>query len=212
MSVGVRTMEACRALYARATERSLVPAVIAMDTTARKRYPKHKSNRERYSRFIGDNLRLITAVWLGRPVDVCRIRARHGELKASAADGTFGVDDLLYHALRSEILHEAGLTPGLVTVARGVEHLDFGGENGTVLRLSHRLIEGCLAAVVLAPENADKRTPEPAPLYIRSKRYWVNRLWGRHEYFCREVLRLDFREPTARGETPVEILLVPPAV
>jgi hypothetical protein len=214
MSVGVRAMEVSKALYARAPERSLVPTALAIDTTARARYPKQRSNRERYTRFVRDNLRLITAVWLGRPVDVCRIRANHPDLKPTAEDGTFGLDDVLYHVVRSEVLHEKGVTPGLLTVARGIEHLEFGGEHGTLLRFSHRLIEGCLAAVVLAPENKDKRTPEPAPLYLRRKRYWINRLWGRQEYFCREVLCMDVRDPVARGEARTEALLTPnqPAV
>lgn len=209
MSVGVRVMEASKALYARAAEQSLIPALIAIDTTARKRYPRQRSNRERYARFVRDNVRLVTAVWLGRPVDVCRIRAYHPDLEPSADDGSVGLDDVLYHVVRSEILHEAGLSPGLVTVARGIERLESGGAQPTVLRFSHRLIEGCLAAVVLAPENADKRTPEPAPLYIRRKRYWINRLWGRQDYFCREVLTVDLREPTARGETPTEVIVAP---
>lgn len=203
MSVNIRALEASKALYARATGQSLIPALLALDTTARRRYPKQRSNRDRFVRFLSDNLRLVTAVWLGRPVDGCSIDVRLPGAADSAA-GT-SLEALLYHAVRADIIREKGLTPGLVRVARGIEGVRLAGEHAGTLCFSHRLVEGCLAAVVLAPENAQAKTPEPAPLYLRSRRYWINRMWGRHDYFCREVLNIDARD----ADAAVEIVLTP---
>lgn len=206
MSVNLRALEASKALYARATERSLIPALLAVDTTARRRYPRQRSNRDRFVRFLRDNLRVITAVWLGRPADRCSIAASLPGA-ADAAAGT-SLEDLLYHVVRTDIIREKNLMPGLVSVARGIEGVRLAGEHAGALCFSHRLVEGCLAAAVLAPENAQARTPEPAPLYLRSRRYWINRMWGRYEYFCREVLKVEAPD----ADAAIEIVLTPAAL
>ncbi len=173
MSVADRIIEACDKLQAKDLEGALIPISIALDATAKREYGKQ--GRGSYKDFIRSNMRLITRSGCGPSIGNIQVRFAHPEIKARP-DGTCTLEEILYHAVRCGLLHEAELGKDLRFQEGNSLFID-----GQTLVLPSCLISGLLVSVVAAPVNAGERISDNYGILMRGYHNPLNRFWGKRE-------------------------------
>lgn len=187
MSVGKRIVEAVDRLVARDMEGALIPAMIAVDATANKSYPKIKDNNKRFKRFVHSSLDIITRLAnIGILIDgggEFRMNYTHPRMKPTP-DGCHPIQDILYQ-IRCDLLHEAEIPSNTQLTNK----LAFGG---SPFLLPESVLYGLIAAVVVAPVNRLVSIP---PRYT----FNVFGMTERMERFCGDKARFLKWFDTARA-------------
>lgn len=178
MSIAKRVTEAIDKMAKNDAEGALLPICTAIDATV-KRY-RGASGRKNYKDFLHENLGLITKVGLGSAISNFHLKYDHPDIQQNT-DGTCQIQDILYHAVRCGLTHEAKLPPNL----RFTDEYKFAAEDG-ILILPASLIQGMIVAVVACPVNSDQSVSENYEINIRGFQIKLNKLWGKQK----EILNL----------------------
>lgn len=186
MSVGKRVEEAIAKMDADDPEGALYQISSAIDATAKKQFTK--GGRASYKDFIHENFGLITDVaFAGRRILNLHLGYEHPEIKPDDK-GLCSVEDVLYHAVRCGLFHEARLPTNLRFTTEGQIRVDEGS-----LVLPSALIYGLIAAIVVSPANSGERVSGTSVLNLGGSPLLLNCLWGkRHEL----LWLLDVRQKT----------------
>ena len=160
-------------------EDAFIQASIAVAGTSDKEFPAEKSDNAKYKKFIRQNIALITKVALGSTFrQGIRLRYHHSKLRKSS-DGTYSIEEILYHIVRCCLLHEAGLPANLEITDQVMIRTP---DNGSPLIIPVALVSGMVTAVVAAPTNSNEEIAERFAISIRSVSIRLNDLTGKREH------------------------------
>jgi len=180
MSVGKRVSKACKALTESDWEQSLHDICSAIDPTCKGEYGQ--SGKASYKRFVSENLPLITRIAFGgSSVGSLHVQCSHLGIPTEA-NGLCGVEDIIYHAVRCGLYHEAKLPDSLIFHSELTVKVET-----DKLYLPMALIYGVVLAVVLSPVNANERMGTDFTVGICNVKLLVDSLWGNRERFKRLV-------------------------
>jgi len=172
MSIAKRLEEAIEKMARGDPEGALLPVCTAIDATATKHYGMR--GRKSYKDFIDGNLGLVTRFAFGG-VSVLHMRVKYSHPDAPKdADGMCTFQDVLYHVVRSGLVHKAALPDTLKFTSEGV----FKVEEGSLL-LPSALIFGFIIAVVACPANREERIGRDTSFAYRGLRLELNHVWGK---------------------------------
>lgn len=144
-------------------ESAMIEVMLAADATAKKVVPGEKSNKKRMKKFFADYEWLI--VGIGSDV----------AMSGYKSDGTT-VPDVLYEHLRCALIHEGEPSSDVEFVSDYWTQL---GSNNMGWVLPERYIDGIVAAVVVAPENAEEYAGEDLEINFHGGRFaLLDRSWG----------------------------------
>jgi hypothetical protein len=164
--------EAFEKIRAGDPEGALMQICAAIEATATAEYGKE--GRGSYKDFLRDNLGLITKVGFGLSILNLNLGYVHPRIK-TATPGLCSFEDILYHAVRCGLYHQASLPSDL----RFHDEPAFKIED-ELLVLPAKLVLGLVIAVVVAPINKDEKATEGHyGLDISGYRVPLNKLWGR---------------------------------
>ena len=176
MSIGKRVSEAIEKMDSSDYEGALFAICAAIDATAVKEF--NKRGRDAYKEFLHQNLGLITDIAFGgRRILNLNLAYDHPNLK-KRPDGTCSIQDIIYHAVRCGLYHEAKIPDNIKFVQ---EQLITTKENN--LTLPSSLIYGFIVAVIISPVNIKEKTSKDEILNLHNFPIPINRLWGRKEEF-----------------------------
>lgn len=183
--VADRIAEAIDKMAQKQVDNALIQVSIALDATARKAYGK--GGRKNYQTFIHDNLDIITRAGVGAAIlnirleyDLNRNQPADQPRIEPEPDGTFTIQQILYHAVRCGLLHESHLPAGLEFVEEQVIKVGGGDPNEPLLVLPAGIVYGLIVGVVAAPVNAGLKIEERFGLNIPGLTpLAINRLWGK---------------------------------
>lgn len=174
MSVGERIQSAIAAIERCAVNDALIQVSIAIDATAARE--TGVGGRTSYKDFIHRNMDVITKTGFG-PGSILSLHVvlDHPGIKP-ASDGTCALHDVLYHAVRCALLHEATLPQNL----RFETESRIWYDNG-VLVLPLGLVLGLIIGVITSKANACERVASPCTFNLGECRLPINALWGRKD-------------------------------
>lgn len=174
MSVGDRVQEAFSKMEVSDFEGALFAICAAIDATATTEFGK--SGRSSYKQFIHQNLGLITEIGFGglRMLNL-NIQFDHPKIKKDAK-GLCSIQDILYHAVRCGLYHDAKLT----------DKVKFTDEHQTRVEkdrliLPSSLIYGFIIAVVVSPVNKSENCSKAFMMNIGDLHIPLSKLWGQRD-------------------------------
>ncbi len=174
MGVDDRVSEAIDKMGASDPEGALFSICAAIDVTAKREYGK--SGRSSYKRFIQENMGIITHVAFdGRRIENINLMYDHPEIKKNA-DGLCGIQDLIYHAVRCGLYHEAEIPDNLTFTNENM----FRVESGSLV-LPSSLVNGLVIAVIVSPANKKIVNSRPASLNLSGLPIPIKHLWGHRQ-------------------------------
>ena len=149
MAIEDRVDRGFRSLMEKDYESALIAASIAVDATA-KRERRNLSNNKAYKAFIKSNMAIITRFSTG-------FLTVHGDFRMKwanpdmrpDADGYIHLEQILYHAVRCGLVHEAELPPTLIVT----EENRIGVNEAGQMVLPSTIVVGLLVAVIASPRN-----------------------------------------------------------
>jgi hypothetical protein len=172
MSVGERVAQAIGRMDARDPEGALFQICAAVEVTARREYGGKGG--AIYRQFVHENLGLITKAALGPSISNLRLAFEHPEIERGP-DGRCSVQEIVYHAVRCGLYHEAGLPPNLKFTEEQRIRID-----GGTLYLPASLVYGLIVAVISCPANKDETAPAPdCGVSVRGFLIPLGKLWGK---------------------------------
>ena len=152
MSIGKRVREALDRLAERDHEAALIPACIAIAASAEKAYPHLERDNEKYKLFLSENRDIIMDVALGLRMQEMSFKLTHDNIRRPKVRGMATVEDILYHIVRSGLIHNAELDPSIhFGQSNAFELLD----NKVVI--PPEIVDGLLMAVIGSDCNRDER-------------------------------------------------------
>ena len=176
MSVGKRVSEAIEKMDSSDFEGALYAICSAIDATAVKEF--NKRGRDVYKDFIHQNFGLITNIAFGgRQILNLNLKYDHPDVKKNP-DGLCSIQDIIYHAVRCGLYHEARLPNNIKFAKEQIIKVD-----NNILILPASLIYGFIVAVVISPVNENENTSKNELLNLYSFPIPINKLWGRKEEF-----------------------------
>lgn len=172
MSIGKRVAETIGKMASRDPEGALFQICSAIDVTAAAEYKqKGKSS---YKRFLHDNLGLITDIAFGgKKILNINLEYDHPNINKTP-EGLSSIQDIIYHAVRCGLYHEAGLRDDLKFTDEQKIYTE-----GGILVLPSSLIYGLTVAVVVSPSNEYESSPKPSVLNFGNFSIPISKLWGR---------------------------------
>ena len=198
MSIGTRVADAIDKMDAADPEGALFAICAAIDSTAVREYGKR--GKSSYKKFIHENLGLITSIaFAGTRILNIRLGYEHPEIK-KRANGLCSIEEILFHAVRCGLYHEACLPSNL----KFCEPKEIRVEDGKVV-LPSSLIFGFVMAVVVAPVNKIEISPKLSSLNFGSFAIPISMLWGRRGELLwllevvAEIKRLEAEAEVAAG-------------
>ncbi|KKL99389.1 hypothetical protein LCGC14_1814930 [marine sediment metagenome] len=186
VSVGTLVSEAIDKMDASDPEGALVAICAAVDRTAREEYCKPGT--ESYKRFVRENFHLIIPTVFGKhDIGGMKFAFGHQSPRPEHTKGdSWTIEDVLYHAVRCGLYHDAELLPNI----KFVESATLSG-GGDQIEISASLVCGLIAAVVLTPCNRSQVAPKDGILNYRGIPLPISKLWGRRAEFLWLVDVLD---------------------
>lgn len=174
MAISERIREAMDRMSEKKPEAALIPASIAIDATAKRSHGGGVG--DRYKALLHDNLALITKVGLGPSIkESFRLKYDHPRI-IPGENGLCSIEQILYHAVRCGLLHEATLPSNLKFVEESIVKVEDG-----LLVLPASLVNGLIVAVVVAPVNKDESLPERYGITVGGHQIPANKLWGKKD-------------------------------
>jgi len=149
----------------------------AIDATAKKTYPSLNNNR-RIKKFISDNMRIVS--FFGLPGISCGgLRINCDSMPEIKKDdqNRVGLEDIIYHAIRCNIIHECKPDPRIEFIA----HTSIGGEKNGKFFLPAQILNGLIFCVLLQKSNINERVNFEMEIKLPNKIYDINELWGKKE-------------------------------
>jgi hypothetical protein len=126
MSIGKRITRCIDRIAAGDPEDALFEICAAIDATAKKEFGK--SDRTSYKKFLHQNLGLITHVAFGgTKILNIHLPYVHPQVKKNP-DGTVAVQELLYHAVRCCLYHDATLPSDITFTDKAQIRVDQNGQ------------------------------------------------------------------------------------
>lgn len=171
MSIGKRVSEAIDKMEASDPEGALFAICAALEATATKEFGK--PGRASYKDFLHQNLALITRVAFGPKIMNMRLQFSHPHLQANA-DGVYTFEEILYHAVRCGMYHEAELPSNL----HFIPEKQIRAKDGALF-LASSLIYGLIVAVLVAPVNASETALKASMFNLGDLPIPIRHLWGR---------------------------------
>jgi hypothetical protein len=181
MPISTRVTEAFTKLKAGDPTEALFAICAAVERTARgEGLPKGKSG---FKQFVATSMPVIAAIGVGPALAGVRFSYSHPDLKPSA-DGTCGLEDVVYHLVRCGLYHDAEISPQLVFTANQI-----GPGTGGTLMIPAGVVAGLIIAVVAAPSNTSGRTQPGFFVGVGERRYVLNDWWGRRDELIADLAR-----------------------
>ena len=184
MSVG-RCIERAIDSYKRGDfEDAFIQASIAVASTSEKEYPKERFDNVKYKNFIRENIALITKV-VGNVIlrKGISLKYSHPKLKKSQ-DGTYTIEEILYHIVRCCLIHEGGLPPNLSITDENCFKAE-GDKSPLVLPAT--LVFGMVVAVAVSPENAVETISPNYRIHIEGQDRSLSDLLGKKHSLEQEL-------------------------
>lgn len=173
MSIGKRICKALEELQNDDPEAALFQVCSAVEATAKAEVGGGGGST--YKTFIHENLGLITKAAFGVKILNLNLKFRHPQIKPSA-DGTCSIEQVLYHAVRCGLYHEAQYPSDISFSADQYIKVD-----GDTLVLPVSLVLGLVVAVVTSPANDGESTESPFLLNMGPFPIPLSQLWGRRD-------------------------------
>ena len=149
----------------------------AIDATARKISPS-LNNSKKIKKFISDNMRIVS--FFGLPGISCgglRINCDSIPEIKKDAQNRVGLEDIIYHAIRCNIIHECKPDPRIEFIA----HTCIGGEKNGKFFLPAQILNGLIFSVLLQETNINEKVDFKMEIKLPNKTYDINELWGKKE-------------------------------
>lgn len=151
--IGKRVTAAVQSMDNEDAEGALHDICSAIEATATKE--NGRGGRSSYKEFIHNNLDIITKFGLGNSILNIDLEFQFQNPHMTAnPDGTFPIQEILYHVVRCGLYHEGGL-PLAVAFSKEAEF----SVDDDQLTLPSPLIHGLIVAVVTSPANAQELFP-----------------------------------------------------
>lgn len=173
MSIGKRVIEAFDKMVASDSEGALFQICAAIEETAKRE--GRKRGRGGYKEFLSDNIPIIAKIGIGPALAGIEIRCNHPELPKSS-DGTYKIEDIVYHLVRCGLYHSASLPDGLHITDNRI-----GSDKEGNILIPKTIITGLIVAVVASPANKNECIKSNHYLSFEDKKYFLNDLWGERE-------------------------------
>jgi hypothetical protein len=172
MSIAKRVAEAFQNFHKKDPEGALMHICAAIEATATAEYAKE--GRESYKRFLHENLGLVTKVALGGSIQNINLGYTHPHIK-TVVPGLCSFEDLIYHAVRCGLYHQASIPADLHFKDEPVFEVD-----ADRLVLPAKMVLGLIVAVVVAPVNKNESvTGDYHGLNLSGYEIPLHRLWGK---------------------------------
>jgi hypothetical protein len=172
MPISDRVMECVTKYNADDLDNALIQIRIALDGTAKKKYPEVKKVGERFKAFIKNNQDIITFLTFNTNMFIdCQF-------------GKYTLEQFIYGVLRYGLLHE-GEVPAMFEFTAPGEPATIGDKKW---RLPKTFIFGTLLSVIGASSNATQVLPDDMEVTIMGQTSKVNGLWG-HAEVIRNLMR-----------------------
>jgi hypothetical protein len=178
MSVGTQVGKAIDAVAIGDLTGAFHDICSCVEATASKEYGG--GGRTNYKKFIANNYVLITRITFGRQICMLRVAYNHPEMVKFAkadANGLFGIDDILYHAVRCALYHTAELPSTLRFENASVIKAD----GGNTLVLPSNLVTSLIVAVATSPANSAEKTAYTGGIRIGDIDFPLSQLWGKRQ-------------------------------
>lgn len=181
MTIAHRVTQASERVLQHDYEGALFQICSAIEATASSEYGQ--SGRGAYMRLIRENLELITRVAfrhhfanMSFGMDLNRFRPSDDQLKPNS-DGSFSIEQILYHVVRCDLYHNAGLP----------EHIEFCP--GTIMscevdkiRIPGSIVNGLVVAVVASPANVGQVISDDLMFdFLVGVKICLNKFWGKRD-------------------------------
>ncbi len=172
MSVSKRVESAIERMQEDDAEGALFQISSTVDATAKREYDKRGG--KSYKTFIHENLGMIVDVsFPARRVHNLNLHYPHDDISTDE-NGLCSIQDILYHAIRCGLYHEAKLPDNLKFTNEGQIRVE-----DDSLVLPSALIYGLIVAVVVSPVNSEERVSESVMLNFDGISMLLNCLWGK---------------------------------
>lgn len=162
MSIVKRVTEAAIHLANDDPEAALLPLCVAIDATAKRTYSR--GGHSAYKRFLASHMPLITKIAFGGLASrSLRFELHHPDIELDP-DGMCSLEQIVYHIVRSGLVHEAEVPPSVRFSDECVLRYDSGA-----LVIGNSFITGLLMAVITAPVNRGMKLPESLTVPLRAR-------------------------------------------
>lgn len=146
-------------------------ACIAVEATAKREFGA--GGRSNYKRFVRENCALITKIGVG--VGIERIRLKYSAPGIDVgADGTCPIEDVIYHAIRCGLVHDASIPANLELTPERIFSI-----TPQKLVIPESLVDGLAMACLVSPANRDVKLSESRTIQIRGVPMSANKFAGR---------------------------------
>jgi hypothetical protein len=182
MTIADRVTQASERMVKGDHEGALFQICSALEATAAREYGR--AGRGAYKQFIHENLELITRIGfrcrianLNFGIDLNRFRPTDDQLTPEGPDGSFTIEQILYHVVRCDLYHNAGLPP----------HIEFGPE--PVIRcdvdkvfIAGSIVNGLILSVVASPANVGHAMTDDFWFdFTEGVKLRLNKFWGKRD-------------------------------
>jgi hypothetical protein len=138
-----------------------------------------------YKEWVAQNIPLITAVGLGPALSGLAIGHTRPNIRSSAT-GNSNLEDLVYHAVRCGLYHDAELPSGM----RITENEIGTDPQGNIL-IPKYLVLGLIIAVLGSASNSLEKVNEGYYFAAEGKEFELNQYWGRGKDLLAELNNLQ---------------------
>ncbi|MFZ3071674.1 MAG: hypothetical protein WA162_00320 [Thermodesulfobacteriota bacterium] len=174
MSIGKRVSEALLKLDQTDYEGALIPICISVAATSTKEYPTLIKDNEKYKAFLRDNVDIITLAGIGIIIKGGVVfKFSDTSIKHPTVAGQATWDELLYHAVRCNLIHEAGLGSKIIFK----EGNTIGLLDNAIL-LPAELLQGMIFAVIGSISNVNERLVKKYTCTFGKQIGDLDTLWG----------------------------------
>jgi hypothetical protein len=153
---------------------ALALACCAIDATARREYPT-LNNKQRIRMFIQKNMRIIS--FFGLPgISVGGLRIKCDSIPEIDRDknNLVGLEDIIYHAIRCNLIHECKPDSRIVFVA-STRIGDFQGK----FMLPYQIVWGLVLSIILSESNSSEKSGVSLFITIAGSKHRLDELWGK---------------------------------
>ena len=186
ITIGDRVREAIDYMSKGQIEYALTPACIALDLTAKKITGRTKSLKSDYKKFVSDFTWLIS--YMGLPGLVAKsieVPFEHPDIEKNN-DGFCRIEDIIYHAIRCELVHSTGPD----TKIKWSDRIAIESDGPGSLTLSNKFPWGIIGAIVFCPANHNENIEETYWISMDGFKFFIQEVWGREDLALR-VLKMN---------------------
>ena len=174
MSIGKRVAEAIQKMDENDAEGALYQICSTIDVTAKNELGK--GGRSSYKSFLHSNMDLITAIAFGgTSILNLHLKYEHPNIETDEK-GCCTFQDIIYHAVRCGMYHEASISENLRFVDGGRIQVE-----DDYICLPSALIYGLIICVVTSPANKNESLGQPSILNLLGVPLLVDCVWGKRE-------------------------------